>query len=169
MRFPGKHGIVRELSITERNLMRIVKRAQDLPGQHLFKYIDDAGEAVPVTSTDVNTYIKEAMGEDFTAKHFRTWGASVIAFEQLCAAGDKGITLRQMVEPVAEALGNTPAISRKSYIHPALVEAVKNNARNPLGGLQCPRKTKYLSGAERGLILFLEQTAADDQTEREAA
>jgi DNA topoisomerase I len=169
MRFTGKGGIVRELHITDRRLLRLVKRAQDLPGQHLFQYLDDEGEAVPVTSTDVNAYIREAMGEDFTAKHFRTWGASAIAFEQLCKAGEKGITLKQMVEPVAEALGNTPAISRKSYIHPALIEAVKENARNPLGGLQCPRKTKYLSGAERGLILFLEQRAATRDTERKAA
>jgi DNA topoisomerase I len=169
MRFNAKGGVVRELHITDRRLLRVVKRAQDLPGQHLFQYLDDEGEAVPVTSTDVNAYIREAMGEDFTAKHFRTWGASAIAFEQLCKAGEKGITLKQMVEPVAEALGNTPAISRKSYIHPALIEAVKENARNPLGGLQCPRKTKYLSRAERGLILFLEQQAAARDTERKAA
>lgn len=169
MRFTAKGGVVRELHITDRRLLRLVKRAQDLPGQHLFQYLDDAGEAVPVTSTEVNAYIREAMGDDFTAKHFRTWGASAIAFEQLCKAGDKGITLKQMVEPVAEALGNTPAISRKSYIHPALIEAVKENARNPLDGLQCPRKTKYLSSAERGLILFLEQWAATRDTERKAA
>jgi DNA topoisomerase I len=170
MRFPGKHGIIRELNISDRNLTRIVKKAQDLPGQHLFKYVDDEGEAVPITSSDVNLYIKEAMGADFTAKHFRTWGASAIAFEQLCGAkANGGITLKQMVEPVAEALGNTPAISRKSYIHPALIEALKDNPRDPLGGLQCPRKTKYLSGAERGLILFLEQWAARREAEQEAA
>ncbi|MFN3944728.1 MAG: DNA topoisomerase IB [Allosphingosinicella sp.] len=170
MRFPGKHGIVRELNVTDRNLTRIVKKAQDLPGQHLFKYVDDEGEPVPVSSGDVNAYIKAAMGADFTAKHFRTWGASAIAFEQLCKAGGKGITLKQMVEPVAEALGNTPAISRKSYIHPALIEALKNDPRDPLGGLQCPRKSKYLSSAERGLILFLENLSdAGAEMEREAA
>jgi DNA topoisomerase I len=170
MRFKGKHGIERELTITDRNLTRIVRKAQDLPGQHLFKYVDDEGDPVPVTSTDVNAYIKAAMGEDFTAKHFRTWGASAIAFAQLCgAAASGGITLKQMVEPVAEALGNTPAISRKSYIHPALIAAVKANPRDPLSGLQCPRKTKYLSAAERGLILFLDQEAAAREEDREAA
>jgi len=169
MRFTGKHGIVRELTITDRNLTRLVRRCHDLPGQHLFQYVDDAGEAQPVTSSDVNAYIKEAMGEEFTAKHFRTWGASVIAFEQLCAAGDRGITMKQMLEPVAAALGNTPAISRKSYVHPALIEAVKANARDPLGQLQCPRPTKYLSSAERGLILFLETRAAETETEAKAA
>jgi len=156
MRFRGKHGIEREFSITDNNLARVVRRCHDLPGQHLFQYRDDSGEAQPVTSSDVNDYIREAMGEDFTAKHFRTWGASVIAFEALCDAGENGISIKEMLQPVAEALGNTPAISRKSYVHPALIEAVKANPGNPLGSLQCPRATPYLSRAERGLIAFLE-------------
>jgi DNA topoisomerase I len=153
MRFKAKSGIDRELSITDRTLSRIVKQCQDLPGQNLFQYLDDEGEAQPISSTDVNDYIREATGEDFTAKHFRTWSASVIAFERICAAGEEGVGLRAMLEPVAEALGNTPAISRKSYVHPALIEAVKDAT----GGfdLQCPRPTKYLSSAERGLIAFL--------------
>ncbi|HTU11626.1 MAG TPA: DNA topoisomerase IB [Allosphingosinicella sp.] len=154
MRFKAKSGIERELRITDATLSRIVKRCQDLPGQHLFQYLDEAGEAYPVTSTDVNDYIREATGADFTAKHFRTWSASVIAFEQICAAGEDGVGLKAMLAPVAEALGNTPAISRKSYVHPRIVEAVKEAPRTRLA-LQCPRATKYLSGAERGLIAFL--------------
>jgi DNA topoisomerase-1 len=169
MRFTAKGGVVRELSITDRNLTRLVRRCQDLPGQNLFQYIDDDGEPQPVTSSDVNVYIRDAMGEDFTAKHFRTWGASAIAFEALCAAGKDGISLKEMLEPVAEALGNTPAISRKSYVHPALIEAVKNNPTDPLEGLPCPRATKYLSGAERGLIEFLEEKAAGVESEPKAA
>lgn len=169
MRFSAKGGVQRELSITDRTLIRIVKRCQDLPGQHLFKYVDDEGDAVPVSSTEVNEYIREAMGEDFTAKHFRTWGASAIAFGQLCKARKKGITLKQMLEPVADVLGNTPAISRKSYVHPALIDAVKQNPRDPLNGLQCPRATKYLSSAERGLIDFLENWAAGSEEESKAA
>jgi len=160
MKFKGKHGIVRELNITDRNLTRIVRKVQDLPGQHLFQYVDDSGEACPVTSADVNAYIKAATGGDFTAKHFRTWGASAIFFEQLCASpsGEK-LGLRTALEPVAEALGNTPAISRKSYVHPALIEAVKDNPRDPIGGLKCPRAGKFLSSPERGLIMFLEHVA----------
>lgn len=169
MRFRGKGGLTRELSITDRNLTRLVKRFQDLPGQHLFQYVDDEGDAVPVSSTEVNDYIREAMGDDFTAKHFRTWGASAIAFEQLWDAGEEGISLREMIAPVAEALGNTPAISRKSYIHPALIEAVKQNPRDPLQGLQCPRSTKYLTGAERGLIEFLDRQAAETEEKSKAA
>ncbi len=154
MRFRAKSGIERELRITDATLSRIVKKCQDLPGQHLFQYLDEDGEAHPVSSTDVNDYLRDATGEDFTAKHFRTWSASVIAFEQICAAGEAGVGLGAMLEPVAEMLGNTPAISRKSYVHPAIVEAVKRTPRQRLS-LHCPRSTKYLSSAERGLIAFL--------------
>jgi DNA topoisomerase-1 len=154
MRFKAKSGIEREFRITDATLSRVVKQCQDLPGQHLFQYLDEEGEPHPVTSTDVNDYIREATGEDFTAKHFRTWSASVIAFEQICGSGEEGVGLNAVLEPVAEALGNTPAISRKSYVHPAIVDAVKQTPRKRLA-LQCPRSTKYLSSAERGLIAFL--------------
>jgi DNA topoisomerase-1 len=154
MRFRGKSGIERELNITDATLSRVVKQCQDLPGQNLFQYLDEDGEPHPVTSTDVNDYIREATGEDFTAKHFRTWSASVLAFEQICGAGDEGVGLKAMLEPVAEALGNTPAISRKSYVHPRIVEAVKQAPQKRLS-LHCPRASKYLSSAERGLIAFL--------------
>lgn len=158
MRFKGKHGIERELNITDSNLTRIVRKVQDLPGQNLFQYLDDEGAACPVTSADVNDYIRDATGGPFTAKHFRTWGASALFFETLCAAepGEK-IGLNTALAPVAEALGNTPAMSRKSYVHPALIEAVKERPRDPLGKLTCPRKTAYLSSAERGLLKFLER------------
>ena len=154
MRFKAKSGIERELRITDATLSRIVKKCQDLPGQNLFQYLDEEGTPHPVSSTDVNDYIRAATGEDFTAKHFRTWTASVIAFEQICGAGEEGVGLKTMLEPVAEALGNTPAISRKSYVHPAIVDAVKEAPRRRLS-LHCPRSTKYLSSAERGLIAFL--------------
>lgn len=156
MRFVGKHGITHEVKISDTNLKRIVKRCQELPGQMLFQYIGDHGEPHPITSNDVNAYIKEASGGDFTAKHFRTWGASVIAFEQLLQkAKNARITVKTVVEPVAEALGNTPAISRKSYVHPALLDAIKESARDPLNGMDQPRGRKWLSSAEVGLLEFL--------------
>ena len=153
MRFNGKSGVQQEVTITDRALKRIVRQLQELPGQQLFQYVNGDANPHHVTSSDVNDYIRDATDGDFTAKHFRTWGARVIAFEQLCNAGEQGVSVKEMLEPVAEALGNTPAISRKSYVHPALIEAVKNVK----GGLslQCPRPTKYLSSAERGLIAFL--------------
>jgi DNA topoisomerase-1 len=122
----------------------------------LFQYVNGDGEPKPVSSGDVNEYIKTATGGDFTAKHFRTWSASVIALEQMLKkAEDARITVKTVVEPVAEALGNTPAISRKSYVHPKLLDAVKESPRDPLNGLERPRGRKRLSSSEVGLLEFL--------------
>ncbi|WP_327752933.1 DNA topoisomerase IB [Sphingobium sp. SJ10-10] len=153
LRYRAKSGREHELTVTDRRLARFARAVQDLPGQHLFQYLDEEGIARPITSSDVNAYIAEAMGGDFTAKHFRTWGASVIAFEALAT---KSLSLKQMIAPVAEALGNTPAISRKSYIHPALIELCRNGQDEWREGLRLPRATRYLSRYERGLIALLE-------------
>lgn len=156
MRFKAKHGIVRELTITDRNLKRIVGKCQDLPGQLLFQYINGDGVPQPVTSADVNDYIREATGGDFTAKHFRTWGASVIFFEQLLAKEEeKRLSLKTALEPVAEALGNTPAITRKSYVHPKLIDALLEDGRAPLAGFSRPPKRRRLSGEETAFLAFL--------------
>ena len=158
MRFKGKHGIIQEVPITDASLKRIVGRCHELPGQQLFQYVGDDGEACPVTSADVNDYIREATGGEFTAKNFRTWGASVIAFDKMLEAQEaekSKISLKTVLEPVAEALGNTPAISRKSYVHPKLIEAAREKPRDPLGGLERPRARKWLSSAEVGLLDFL--------------
>jgi DNA topoisomerase-1 len=156
MRFTGKHGIMHEVKITDTNLKRICKRCQELPGQMLFQYVNGDGEPKPVTSTDVNEYIRDATGGDFTAKHFRTWSANVIACEQLLKkAEDARISVKTVIAPVAEALGNTPAISRKSYVHPKLLEAVKEDGRDPLDGMDTPSPRKRLSGAEVALLNFL--------------
>jgi DNA topoisomerase-1 len=156
MRFAGKHGIVHEVKITDSNLKRICKRCQELPGQMLFQYVNGDGEPKPITSGDVNAYIKEATGADFTAKHFRTWSASVIACDQLLKkAEDSRISVKTVVKPVAEALGNTPAISRKSYVHPKLLDAVKEDSRDPLNGMERPPARKWLSSSEVALLEFL--------------
>jgi DNA topoisomerase-1 len=144
------------VKVTDSNLKRICKRCQELPGQMLFQYVNGDGEPKPITSSDVNDYIREATGGDFTAKHFRTWGASVIACEQLLKKAEHArITVKTVIEPVAEALGNTPAISRKSYVHPELLEAVKEDSRDPLEGMERPRARKQLSSAEVALLDFL--------------
>lgn len=156
MRFVGKHGIVHEVKIADGSLKRICKRCQELPGQMLFQYVNGDGEPKPITSGDVNEYIKEVTGGDFTAKHFRTWSASVIALEQMLKKADYArISVKTVVEPVAEALGNTPAISRKSYVHPRLLDAVKESSRDPLNGMERPRGRKWMSSAEVGLLEFL--------------
>jgi DNA topoisomerase-1 len=172
--YTGKHGIKRSVTISDRNLVRIAKRTQDLPGQHLFEYVNEEGNIRPATSTDVNDYIKEAMGEEFTAKDFRTWGASVIAFSEMAKRVESAgrIKLKSVMEPVAEALGNTPAISRKSYVHPALIEAAKD--AGAIGGKKLPRTGKYLSAYERALIDFLDalpeaQAEVDAKTQAKKA
>ena len=154
--YVGKHGIKRQVTIADRNLARIARRTQDLPGQNLFEFTCDDGTVRPVTSSDVNAYIKAATGEEFTAKDFRTWGASAIAFEEMLRRIDeKGkVNLKAMIEPVAEALGNTVAISRKSYVHPALIEAARDAKAH--ADRKLPRATRYLAAAERGLLEFLD-------------
>lgn len=164
LQFTAKSGKRCVLTITDRTLSRFVKRCQELPGQHLFRWVDADGATHPVTSGDVNAYLREAMGEDFTAKHFRTWGASAIAFAALAAA-EAPLTLAALLEPVTQALGNTPAIARKSYVHPALIALARDRGVQALfrANLRLPRSTRYLSRTERGLIEFLEAAAAQPQ------
>ncbi|MFC3440366.1 DNA topoisomerase IB [Sphingobium rhizovicinum] len=156
LRYRAKSGKQQQLTVTDTRLLRFVRQVQDLPGQHLFQYLDEDGAARPITSGDVNAYIADAMGAPFTAKHFRTWGASTIAFEAL-AAGP--VSLKDMIAPVAQALGNTPAISRKSYIHPALIALCRDGQDDWRAGLRLPRRTRYLSREERGLIAFLDSVS----------
>ena len=153
LRFAAKSGKQRRIALTDPLLARTIRRCQDLPGQQLFAYVDDAGHVQPVNSSDVNDYIRETMEADFTAKHFRTWGASTIAFETLCAA-DEPPPMNAILAPVTEALGNTPAIARKSYVHPALLDRAIFARHMPFAAI---RATKYLSAAERGLIAFLQK------------
>lgn len=155
LRFKAKSGQQREIRITDKSLIRFVRKMQDLPGQHLFRYLDEDGEACPVTSSDVNAYLRETMGAPFTAKHFRTWSASAYAFE-LLASGEGKITLKQLLADVSERLGNTPAIARKSYVHPALLSLVPDQVAWR-EHLRLPRSTQWLSRYERGLIAFLEE------------
>jgi DNA topoisomerase-1 len=160
MRFKGKSGVMHEVSITDRTLRRIVRQLQELPGQQLFQYVNGDGNPHPISSNEVNDYIREATGGDFTAKHFRTWGATVLAFEQMLDKAENArISVNTMIEPVAEALGNTVAMSRKAYVHPALIAAVKENPRDPLKGLERPRSRKWLSSCEVALIPFLKKVA----------
>jgi DNA topoisomerase-1 len=164
MRFTGKSGVVQEVTITDRTLRRIVRQLQELPGQPLFQYVNGDGNPHHVTSNDVNDYIHEAMGGDFTAKHFRTWGATVLAFEQMLDKAENArLSLDTMIEPVAEALGNTVAMSRKAYVHPALIAAVKERPRDPLDGAERPPASKWLSACEVGLIRFLGEHTPKDQ------
>jgi DNA topoisomerase-1 len=159
LQFKAKSGKLCTMRMTDRSLSRFVRRMQDLDDQHLFAWLDEDGDAHPVTSSDVNAYIREATGEDFTAKHFRTWAASVTAFDALASAGHD-LSLTEMLEPVTEQLGNTPAIARKSYVHPHLIALIKHGQARFRAALRLPRATRHLGRAERGLIAFLQGAPA---------
>jgi DNA topoisomerase I len=127
--FRGKSGVEHSVDVNDRRLARIVKQCRDLPGQELFQYIDDDGTHQDVTSQDVNAYLKELSGEDFTAKDFRTWAGTVLAaralreFDDPDSATQAKKNVLQAIEAVAGMLGNTRAVCRKSYIHPAIIDA----------------------------------------------
>lgn len=155
LQFKAKSGKMCTKKLTDRSLAQFVKKCQDLDEQHLFAWVDDAGEPHPVTSSDVNAYIKDATGEDFTAKNFRTWAASVTAFEALASAS-KDLSLKTLLEPVTAKLNNTAAIARKSYVHPTLIRLIKEDQAAFRAAVQLPRAAQHMSRAERGLLAFLE-------------
>ena len=158
LKFKAKSGKIREVTITDRRLAHFVRKMQDLPGQHLFQYETEDGALHHVGSAEVNAYLCQTMGEGFTAKNFRTWHASVLAFQILAEA--KGtISLKALMEEVSEKLGNTPTIARKSYVHPAVVALVERQIKWR-ETLKLPRRTKWLSRYERGLLNLLEESPA---------
>jgi DNA topoisomerase I len=126
--FRGKSGIVHAVGIQDARLARIVKACRDLPGYELFQYVDDAGQRCGIDSADVNDYVRQACGEAFTAKDFRTWAGTVLVARALAdsarpasaTAGRKAVV--RAIEEAARRLGNTVAVCRKSYVHPAVVE-----------------------------------------------
>jgi DNA topoisomerase-1 len=128
-RFRSKSGVMHESGLRDRRLATIIRRCQELPGQELFQYVDGEGVVHDVASDDVNDYLREASGGDFTAKDVRTWAGTVLAFRALRtqgAAADDKTTRRNLVAAIratAEQLGNTPAVARGSYVHPAVGEA----------------------------------------------
>jgi DNA topoisomerase-1 len=126
--FRGKSGKDHQIGLRDRRLARLVKQCQEIPGQELFQYYDADGKRVDVTSGDVNEYLREISGEDFTAKDFRTWAGTVAASMALQEflevddeAGRKKAVVRA-IEEVAEQLGNTPTVCRACYVHPEVVE-----------------------------------------------
>ena len=127
--FTGKSGIQHAVDLRDRRLARTVKACRDLPGYELFQYVDERGVRQVIDSADVNAYLREISGEDFTAKDFRTWAGTVLAARELAAAGrfrstaDAKRRINRAVEAVAARLGNTKAVCRTSYIHPAILSA----------------------------------------------
>ena len=125
--FRGKTGKEWRLKLSDRRIARIVRSCQELPGQHLFQYEDDEGAVRQISSADVNAYLREVAGWDVTAKDFRTWAATVLmalALAEICRDDGGKPTKRNVhsaIATVAERLGNTPTICKKSYIHPEIL------------------------------------------------
>jgi DNA topoisomerase IB len=165
LNFRGKGGVPHEVPIDDRRIAKIVKHCQELPGQQLFQYVTDEGQRAPIDSGQVNDYLREAMGDDFTAKDFRTWGATLQATILLARtprpadASDRAFKseIVKVVKQVAAALRNTPAVCRKSYINPIVFEAWRSGTiqRAFNGGLKlaAPRQT------ENRVLSFLAQRA----------
>jgi DNA topoisomerase-1 len=154
--FTGKSGRRHTVGVRDRRLARIVKRLQDLPGQSLFQYRDDNGELRGIDSEDVNTYLREISGTDFTAKDFRTWAGTVLAVAALrdtdppVSAADARRKVKKAVESVALVLGNTPAVCRASYIHPDVLQAYLDGSLNKQSPeVRSPAGARRTSGLRR--------------------
>ena len=160
--FRGKGGIHHRVSLNHPRLARAVRRCMELPGQQLFQYLDDAGQPHEVSSADVNAYLQQHAGSDFSAKDYRTWAGSAQALRLLreLSPGTANEARSQVVEvtrQVARLLGNTPAICRKCYIHPAVIEAFLDGR---LASLRASRPRSGLRDEESLLLRFLESQQA---------
>ena len=169
-RFRGKRGIKHQIDLTDRRIAKIVSKFQDLPGQELFQYVDDEGEVRDTTSQDVNDYLREVTGQDFTAKDFRTWAGTVLAAMAL-SVRDPFETKKQAranindaIGTVSKLLGNTPAICRKCYVHPAIlqayldgnsIEGLKQKAEEAVAQNRCD-----LRSSETAVLKFLQARLA---------
>jgi DNA topoisomerase I len=172
--FNGKSGVAHEIDLEEPRLASIVEKCQDLPGQELFQYVDADGEVRDVGSADVNAYLREISDDDFTAKDFRTWAGTALAaqalreFEDFDSKAAAKRNIRRAIEHVAERLGNTTAVCRKCYIHPAIFDAymdhsliatVKQRAEREL------RESLPRLSAEEGAVLALLQRRMKRQSQ----
>jgi len=132
--FRGKSGVRHSVTLHDRRLAHIIQRSRDLPGQELFQYVDDDGQRQVVDSADVNDYLHEITGEDYTAKDFRTWAGTVLAalalleFQEFDSEAQARKNIAKAIEAVAARLGNTPPVCRKCYIHPAVIDTYLEGA-----------------------------------------
>jgi DNA topoisomerase I len=158
--FRGKSGKHHVVELDDRRLARIIKRILEIPGQELFQFVDENGKAQAIESADVNEYLREISGEDFTAKEFRTWAGTILAArhlrEVLAPPGTRAATkeLVRAIARVADELGNTPAVSKKYYIHPAVIAAYLAGGLKPIKEKEDPDPYR-LSAEERALLALL--------------
>jgi DNA topoisomerase-1 len=174
-RFRGKSGKDHEIKVSDPKVARVVRNCRDLPGYELFQYVDENGAPQTVDSADVNEYIRQAAGEDFTAKDFRTWAGTVLAATALCGFEDGGVKAKAKknivaaIEQVAGQLGNTVAVCRKSYIHPAVIDAyLDGDLPKTLGHRAAKRRRATATGGrlprdEAAVLALLERRLAQDK------
>ena len=166
LRFRGKSGITHEVALHDRRVTRIVRRCQTLPGQELFQYLDEAGDARSIGSADVNDYLRVASGGEFTAKDFRTWHGSVHAlqlarrFEASDMADRTPAGANRLLAQVAARLGNTVAVCRKAYVHPHVLALLTGEApARAVDPARPPPRKAGLSAGERAFLAFLNVSA----------
>jgi DNA topoisomerase-1 len=176
-RFRGKGGAEHEIAVDDKRLARLVRRCHQLPGQRLFQYLDEDGNRRPIDSDQVNAYLREAMGADFTAKDFRTWGATLRAIALMaCTPLPESASERELnacivaaIKQVAHELRNTPAVCRKSYINPLVFSAWKSGALHKAIGEDVgtmPRKAEQLALAFLRRQPRVPESAADARLRR---
>ena len=170
--FRGKSGKRHSVGVNDRRLARIVKQCRDLPGQELFQYIDDDGRRQHVNSADVNAYLREITAEEFTAKDFRTWSGTVLAaaalreFEKPASINQAKKDVVKAIEAVAGVLGNTPAVCRKSYIHPGVIDAYVDGS---IGELRPTKRIATLRSDEAATLGILQRLSRGTSRRRKAA
>ncbi len=173
--FRGKSGKEHSIDVRDRRLAAVVKRCQDMPGQELFQYVDDAGSRQTIDSGDVNDYLREITGQDFTAKDFRTWAGTVLAaqalreFEAFDSETQAKRNVVRAIEAVSERLGNTKAVCRKCYVHPAVLDAyldgsLAHTLRERVEA-ELEEKLSRLKAEEAAVLAFLRQRLAQDEAE----
>jgi DNA topoisomerase-1 len=173
--FRGKSGKHHVVELHDRRMARIIKRVREIPGQELFQYVDGEGEAKAIDSADVNDYLREITGEDFTAKEFRTWAGTILAArflrEVATAANSRGAKkqLVRAIAMVADELGNTPAVARKGYIHPAVIAAYLAGRLEAISDKDDGADPYQLSAEEKGLLALLSAQATSPASERRSA
>jgi DNA topoisomerase I len=170
-RFKGKSGIQHNVELDDPRLARVIRRCQDLPGQELFEYVDDDGEVRDVDSADVNEYLREIAGEEFTAKDFRTWAGTVLAmtalqeFEAFDSKTQAKKNIVRAIESVAKRLGNTPSVCRKCYIHPGILDAYLDGTMLDSLRRRASEEMSHIHGlsAEESAVLALLQRRLADE------
>jgi DNA topoisomerase-1 len=174
-RFRGKGGAAHDVEVTDARVARTIRRCEELPGQHLFQYLDEHDDPTDIQSDDVNEYLHRVVDEDFTAKDFRTWSGTVLAawaLEDLGEAGTPTRAKRQVVravESVAKELGNTPAVCRSCYVHPGVIEAhLEGNLAAGLGRTADRKLARGLRGltSEEAAVLALLRRRLAAETRR---